>query len=129
MKHPPTAIDFPARWMARVCEGDVSAILALYEPDAVLVPTYGRAVLRGRVELGGYFRTFTADRPGLCGRIDTATVQGGAGRTRVVSGTYTFAWDGPDGPESAAARYTFVLVPSRKNGWRILTHHSSAKPA
>ena len=117
--------DLIYRWLSAVCSRDVTRVLSQYTSDAVLCGTFAKEIKQG-LELESYFREFLA-RPELCGEIDSFIVQ----ETRsgpVVSGTYTFAWAGPGGMESAQARYTFVFVEAA-GGWRILTHHSSAVPA
>jgi uncharacterized protein (TIGR02246 family) len=114
----------PAHWMRVVCSGSPDAVLALYTPNAVLVPTYSRRVLQGHRELRAYFQRFLGGKPGLCGRIDSVINQG-----PVVSGIYTFQWTPQVGvrPQQAQARFTFVYTPTPE-GWRISTHHSSGMP-
>lgn len=122
------ATAFLSRWMRAVCSGDPAAPLSLYGPRAVLIPTFGADVLQGHRAIGAYFRRFLGERPGLCGAIDptTVVVQSLPGGAAVVSGIYHFRWPPSN---SAAARFSYVLVdPSRSGHWQIANHHSSALP-
>jgi hypothetical protein len=118
-------INVPQIWMSKVCRGVVDDVLALYMPNAVLVPTFdksdlpgaGRGVLVGRRQLANYFHRFMS-KPGLCGRIDSCVPQR-LGVVDVASGLYTFKWQGG----RACARYTFVSI-----GGVITTQHSSEMP-
>ena len=108
----------PQLWMDRLCSRSLPAVLSLYTDTAVLLPTFGAKVLRGKAELAGYFQGFVGARPGLCGTIDSVVEQR-LGAVTAFSGDYTFRWKGG----RSKARYTFVLGPLG-----ITTHHSSARP-
>lgn len=108
----------PAIWMKTLCGGSMNAVLALYAPNAVLVPTYGAVPLVGHRQMASYFRRFLGERPRLCGHIQTVQPQHMPG-FQVYSGLYTFKWHGG----AAKARYTFVMF-----GGKILTQHSSEVP-
>jgi hypothetical protein len=114
------------RWLQAICSHDINRILSQYTSDAVLVGTFAQEIKQGS-ELEGYFRYFLS-RPGLCGVLNSSVTQETIpGGPLVVSGTYTFSWQGVQGWESAKARFTFVFVQT-VNGWRILTQHSSGIP-
>ncbi len=128
---PPT--EMPEVWMQRLCRGSVPGILSLYDPRAVLVPTYSKSdlpgagigVLRGRDQLAGYFERFMGKK-GLCGTIDTMVAQR-FGPVTVFSGLYTFRWLEGRRRKTATARYTYVTV-AGPSGTQIVSHHSSAAP-
>jgi len=122
-------MNFPELWIDTVCTGRPESVLELYLPDAVLVPTYSKKILRGHPELLGYFRRFLS-KHGLCGKIESVIQQDLAPRVKVFSGTYRFQWTEKGRPKGARARYTFVLVPvdPRARGWRVAEHHSSEVP-
>ena len=115
----------PVAWMQRVCTRSVPDVLALYDENAVLIPTYdksdlpgaGTGVLVGKYNIAGYFQRFLA-KPSLCGTVDSIIVQQLSG-VKIYSGLYTFRWHGG----TARARYTFVVTTSGKS-----THHSSQAP-
>ena len=106
--------------MQRLCSGSLPAVLDLYTPRAVLVPTYGSTVLQGKAQLAVYFREFVGKRPELCGTIDNkSVVVQQIGITKITSGDYTFFWRGG----KSEARFTIVQSP-----FGIVTHHSSESP-
>lgn len=109
----------PQLWMDRLCSRSLPAVLSLYAPSAVLIPTFGARVLRGRAELATYFKEFVGSRPNLCGSIDSIIKQRLPGAVTIWSGDYTFRWSGG----VSKARYTFV-----HSDFGIVTHHSSARP-
>jgi hypothetical protein len=111
----------PQIWMRTLCSGSVRAMLELYVPNAVLVPTYSEEILQGHAELAGYFEEFL-DKENFCGRIDEVIEQG-----PVASGTYTFRWTERGRPQQVQARFTYVFV-NTPAGRKILTHHSSEVP-
>ncbi len=123
--------NFPTIWMDAICTGNPEQVLRLYTPDAVLLATYDKNVLRGHRQLLPYFRRFMS-KPGLCGEIQSTYVQN-LGRAKVISGLYKFQFTKPNGnpidsvPQTVNARYTFVLVPTRA-GWKVAEHHSSEVP-
>ena len=126
---------FPELWMRTVCTHSVSAVLGLYRPGAVLVPTYNADVLQGHAQLRTYFERFLG-KEGLCGKID-GMIEQNLGTVKVLSGIYTFNFIERAVPQTVKARYTFVLTPEQiRTGhiwasdqrWRIVTHHSSEVP-
>jgi len=125
----------PQSWMDALCSGDIDRVLSLYSKDAVLVPTFGEAVLQGHEEIRAYFVYFTGSRPNLCGEITQEIIQHQRCGMRVSSGTYRFEWGAhPPVPglikECSVARYTFVLRSQAEalGPEAIETHHSSEIP-
>jgi hypothetical protein len=117
---------FPQFWMDTLCRGTLSDVLDLYNPRAVLIPTFSPKILQGHAEIAEYFRTFMS-REGLCGQIDSVIQQG---HTDIVSisGLYTFGWYENGMPAQGQARYTYVVSHAHTPSWQIVTHHSSAMP-
>ena len=114
----------PAEWMARICSGDVAAVMRLYSDDAILIPTFEVEPLTRQDQLVAYFNDFIGQKSNLCGAIETESVQT-VGYAKIYSGLYSFSWDGG----STLARYTFVwqLGYGRFQN-AIVTHHSSEAP-
>jgi len=127
--------NFPELWMRMVCTRSVESVLSLYRPNAVLVATYNKDILRGHAQLASYFRRFLG-KDDLCGRID-GVIEQDLGTVKVLSGTYTFHFREGGRPKAVKARYTFVLTPENvrtgriwagSQRWRIVNHHSSEVP-
>ena len=118
----------PKLWMAQVCDADPKAVLDLYAPKAILVPTFSRHILDTRTAMKAYFKDFFDSHPNLCGRIDSTRMQRISAppwvtHARVYSGLYTFTWRRKKKQERERARYTFVVTEAG-----IIHHHSSEVP-
>ena len=109
------------RWNTAIQSGDPEQVVALYSPDALLLPTLSAEPRQGPNAIRDYFSQFLSHAPQ--GRIDSRVLQLGCNEL-VDAGTYSF-W--LDGDHWAAARYTFVYA-MRNGDWRIIHHHSSLQP-
>ena len=96
-------------------------VVALYEHNAVLLPTISNKVCHNHEEIEAYFVNFLARAP--IGKIDEANIFI-FDQVAINSGVYTFSFK--DG-NTVQARFTFVY---RWNGerWMIIKHHSSQMP-
>jgi len=110
------------RWNGALQTGDPDQVVALYSPDALLLPTLSSEPRRSPAAIRDYFSQFLSHDPR--GRIDSRVLQLGCNEV-VDAGTYSF-W--LDGDHWVAARYTFVYV-FRDGDWRIVHHHSSLQPS
>ncbi|SHH25373.1 SgcJ/EcaC family oxidoreductase [Ferrimonas marina] len=108
-------------WNGALQSGDPAHVTALYERDAILLPTISNQVRHNHAEISDYFSDFLALGP--WGRIDEANIRRFDGLA-INSGIYTFQFN--DG-SSVQARFSFVY---RWNGsrWMIIEHHSSRLP-
>jgi uncharacterized protein (TIGR02246 family) len=108
-------------WNRALQTGDPKKVAALYESNAVLLPTVSNQVRHNHPEIEDYFVHFLAKGPQ--GKIDEANVRL-FGDLAINSGVYTFTFK--DG-SSVQARFTYVY---RWNGqcWKIIEHHSSQMP-
>lgn len=108
-------------WNSALQTGDPKAVAALYETNAILLPTVSNKVRHNHEEIEDYFVHFLAKGPQ--GKIDEANIRT-FGDLAINSGVYTFSFK--DGAV-VQARYTYVY---RWNGqrWLIVEHHSSAMP-
>ena len=108
-------------WNSAIQTGDPKNVVALYETNAILLPTISNQVRHNHEELEDYFVTFLERSPK--GKIDESNVRT-FGDIAINSGVYTFSFG--DGSR-VQARYSYVY---RWNGqrWMIIEHHSSAMP-
>ncbi|MEM7030860.1 MAG: SgcJ/EcaC family oxidoreductase [Chloroflexota bacterium] len=108
-------------WNRALQAGDPKKVVALYEPNAVLLPTVSNKVRHNHEEIEDYFVHFMAKSP--VGSIDEANVRT-FGQIAINSGVYTFTFKNGS---AVQARFTFVY---RWNGtrWMIIEHHSSQMP-
>ena len=108
-------------WNDALATGEPSQVVALYEKEAILLPTVSNQVRHNHSEIENYFVNFLSKGPQ--GQIDESNVRI-FDELAINSGVYTFTFS--DGA-SVQARYTFVY---RWNGdrWLIVEHHSSQMP-
>lgn len=108
-------------WNKALQTGDPKKVAALYETNAILLPTLSNKVRHTHEEIEDYFVSFLAKGP--VGTIDESNVRT-FGDMAINSGVYTFRFK--DGSE-AQARFSYVY---RWNGqdWKIAEHHSSQMP-
>ena len=108
-------------WNNALQTGEPKKVVALYESNAILLPTVSNQVRHNHEEIEDYFVHFLAKGPK--GEINEANVRI-FGQLAINSGVYTFTFK--DG-STVQARYTFVY---RWNGerWMIVEHHSSQMP-
>ncbi len=108
-------------WNSALQTGDPKQVAALYETNAILLPTISNKVRHNHEELKDYFVHFLAKGP--VGKIDESNVRT-FGDISINSGVYTFTFK--DG-SSVQARFTFVYLWNGEK-WRIVEHHSSQMP-
>ncbi|KTT20907.1 protein kinase [Pseudomonas oryzihabitans] len=111
-------------WAATVATRNVEAILALYAPDAILVPTLSNEVRDCQDSRREYFRNFLANEGLVCDvQIFKKRVSSKLS-TVVVGGLYVFHYREGDAVVSVPARFlfTFEQIDGR---WLITGHHSS----
>jgi len=108
-------------WNTALQTGEPKNVTALYESNAILLPTISNQVRHNHEEIEDYFIHFLAKGPkGVINESNIRTF----GNIAINSGIYTFTFN--DG-NSVQARFTYVY---RWNGqrWLIVEHHSSALP-
>ncbi|MEQ1565810.1 MAG: nuclear transport factor 2 family protein [Myxococcota bacterium] len=105
------------RFSDLLSRGDLPAMLAMYEPEAVFVPEPGRTVC-GREEIGRALGAFLALRPAMTGRpVKTVT----AGDTSIVHYRWELRGLTPAGePVELAGTSTDVLRRRDDGTWGIL---------
>lgn len=96
-------------------------VVALYEYNAVILPTISNNVCRNYEEMEAYFTNFLAREP--VGKIDESNISI-FNEIAINSGVYTFSFKGGS---KVQARFTFVY---RWDGerWMIHHQHSSQMP-
>lgn len=107
------------RWAAAATRGDVSALAALYAPDAVLWGPSASTPRRGVPAIRDYYAQTlkVLGKPRIVLREHYARV---IGEASIVSGTYSVMRPGSE----ALGRHTIVSV-QRQGEWLIVEHHMS----
>ena len=97
--------------------GDVDAILALYEPDAVSVPPTGEGTINGDARRA-MFEGMVALNPTLDFRV-TRTLT--SGDIALVTGSWTMKGTTPDGsPLDIEGAYADVLRRQNDGAWKFI---------
>ncbi|MFP6854171.1 MAG: nuclear transport factor 2 family protein [Opitutales bacterium] len=114
-------------WISRVNAMAVDDLLALYDDDAVLFPTFSDALLTNKQAIRGYFEEL-GGQPSIEVAINegSVTTQSFSASLHTIGGTYDWRFDKTDDAMVLEARFTFVLDLARSSP--ILHHHSSQLP-
>jgi len=114
-------------WIAAANAGDVDGMLALYSPNALLLPTFSPHTLRDSESRRAYFERL-ASRKGFSAmlHVKTLKVQLVAPGIEVVSGIYRFGLEIDDEPLVFEARFSITV--NLDSQGPILHHHSSQLP-
>ena len=112
------------RWAATVATRDVDSVLALYAPDAILVPTLSNEVRDCDDSRRSYFENFLGNDGLVCDiQVFKKRVSRKLG-TVVVGGLYTFVFRDNGDPRVVPARFLFTFERIGTE-WLITGHHSS----
>jgi uncharacterized protein (TIGR02246 family) len=104
------------RFQALLAEGDLEALVALYEPDASFSPAPGAAV-SGRAAIRDALRPFLALEPRMTGEVEKVLV---AGETALVANRWTLTGSQPDGrPVELTGTSADVLRRRDDGSWGI----------
>ncbi|MGY4493472.1 SgcJ/EcaC family oxidoreductase [Pseudomonas sp. TE3610] len=122
---PATDADIAAlfdRWNAALATGDPAKVAAIYQADAVLLPTQSNQVRLTTAEREDYFAHFLANKPS--GRIVSRSIQTRCD-SAVDAGIYEFTFAATG--EQVQARYSYTWNWDGEQ-WLIGSHHSSVMP-
>ncbi|MCS0504748.1 nuclear transport factor 2 family protein [Ancylobacter mangrovi] len=111
-------------WAEVISSGDVASVLALYAPDAILVPTLSNEIGEREEERRRYFESFLSNQGLRCTISSQKKRVSRKLGTVVIGGLYTFDFIRNGRAESVPARFlfTFEEIDGR---WLITGHHSS----
>ncbi len=105
------------RFSELLAEGDLEAMVELYEPDAAFAPQPGQTVT-GRAEIRAALESFLAVKPRMEGKIEKVLE---AGDTALVTNAWRLLGTAPDGsPVRMAATSADVLRRRADGSWGIV---------
>ncbi len=112
------------RWTEAVTAGQIDAILPLYAPDAILVPTLSNEIVVTEHGRRKYFEFFLSDGGPDCvvDRLVSRTDRKLG--TATIAGIYSFRFHRSSGEEIVPARFLFTFEEVNTR-WLITGHHSS----
>jgi uncharacterized protein (TIGR02246 family) len=99
--------------------GDIDAIVALYEPDAVFIRPDGKRAI-GHNEIRRFLEEKTARKAAYVIQ-DIVTVLSGDGTIAITRMRVSMSWTGRDGKENSIQTRTTELLRKQSNGtWRFV---------
>jgi uncharacterized protein (TIGR02246 family) len=105
------------RFSTLLAEGDLDALLELYEPEAAFAPQPGETVT-GREEIRAALESFLAVKPRMEGTIEKVLV---AGDTALVANRWQLSGTAPDGSAVQMAATSADVLRRRPDGsWGIV---------
>lgn len=122
-----TPRDVLDRWMQAVNRADVDALLGLYDPQAILIPTFSNRLLNTPEKLREYFEKLGAREDlSIALHEKTLLVQELPGRLFTLGGIYNWRFLVDGELLNFEARFSYVVDLARPQP--ILHHHSSQIP-
>lgn len=121
------AQNFADTWVDAVNKKSVPEILALYDTNATLLPTFSAVPAKGHTAIETYFmRLLTHDSVGVDLQSDSLGIDLISDNISATYGTYTFSYYEKGSQKVFPARFTFLLNMQKSSP--ILHHHSSLIP-
>ncbi len=112
-------------WVAAINRRDITAVTALYHPQAQFWGTLAGHLRTSNEDIGGYYRHFL-DCHRMQVEIDSADLVPLPGGLLLAAGAYRFCWQNTETAAQVHARARFSMVFGRDaNRWQIRQHHSS----
>ncbi|WP_034492338.1 nuclear transport factor 2 family protein [Afifella pfennigii] len=112
------------RWAEVLSSGRLEDVLALYAPDAILVPTLSNEIRGREEERRHYFESFLSNGSPRCDIDRQRSRASHKLSTVVIGGLYTFRFPRQAGEETVEARFLFTFE-EIEGRWLITGHHSS----
>ena len=100
------------RFVAALNDGDLDALVALYEPNASLMPAPGK-VVQGSAAIRGALAGFVAAKPKMSA---TARTLAQSGDVALVSAEWQLEVDGPDGKRANMSGRSVEVVRRQADG-------------
>ena len=117
------------QWISNINEENLSAVVEMYAPSAILLPTLSDQIYVGREQIQQYFIKFLG-KDDLNGHFTKMYIQI-ADDTAIASGMGVFTYLNSSQKNRRKIdvdfRYSFV-VQKGQSGWHILNHHNSLVP-
>lgn len=121
------ARDMAARWVEAFNAGDIAALAALYDRDAVMFPTGRPDPVLGAEAIRDFFKSLSWDAGQQVELTGAAVTRLLSYRAAMTVGGYSFSRLENGVRSYLPARYSFVLARDN-DAWLIAHHHSSAAP-
>ena len=119
--------DILNRWTKAIEERDLERVLALYDQQAVLIPTFSDVILATPAKISDYFaRVMRREGLQIALHAKTLREQTLSADLAILSGIYTWKFLVEDELITYEARFSFIL--NLEAAAPIMHHHSSQIP-
>lgn len=115
-------------WNSALQTGCPKKVAVFYIVDATFLPTTSGKFKKGKYGAEEYFKHFFVKNPSASGKIIQEEVQTLGTDCYLHSGMYNFEVGSVDDRQVVEARFSFVWKKDDHGEWKIVHHHSSAKP-
>lgn len=116
-----------SKWNDALQTKDPKKVAELYAENATFLPTVSGEFKKGQSGAEEYFKHFLEKNP--MGEIIQEEVQTLGADCYLHSGMYNFEIGPDDNRQIVEARFTFAWKKDDQGEWKIIHHHSSAKPS
>ena len=113
-------------WNSALKTGNPKEVAGLYMTDATFLPTTSGEFKKGQYGAKEYFEHFLIKNPR--GKIIQEEVQTLGPDGYLHSGMYNFEVGPVDDRQVVEARFSFIWKKNNQGEWKIIHHHSSARP-
>jgi len=114
-------------WMSRINQGDIEGILALYDENAVLIPTFSNRLLNTPEKIRKYFEILASrEELSIALHEKTLVVQPLRDNLYSMCGIYCWRFAVEGELLSFEARFSFLVDPTLSRP--IIHHHTSQIP-
>ncbi len=117
---------FLKEWSEALASRNPDRIVALYQPEAVLLATLKDDPVIDQTTRQSYFAGLM-QKDGLKVVVDKEMVRSFQD-VDVISGVYKFQFTDKGKPVTVPARYSFVVQKNKEGQWLAIDHHSSQLP-
>jgi len=113
-------------WNSALQTGNPKEVAALYITEATFLPTTSEEFKKGQYGAEEYFEHFLIKNPR--GKIIQEEIQILGPDAYLHSGMYNFEVGPVDDRKVVEARFSFIWKKNNQGEWKIIHHHSSARP-
>lgn len=114
-------------WMSHINQADIESLLALYDPNAVLIPTFSNRLLNSPEKIRKYFETLGGrEELSIALHEKTLVVQPIRDNLYSMCGIYCWRFAVEGELLSFEARFSFIIDPALPSP--IIHHHTSQIP-
>ena len=114
-------------WMSRINQGDIEGILALYDENAVLIPTFSNRLLNTPEKIRKYFEILASrEELSIALHEKTLVMQPLRDNLYAMCGIYCWRFAVEGELLSFEARFSFLIDPALSRP--IIHHHTSQIP-